>query len=352
VLGLLLVWLIFATLKGHDFVKWDNQRLMLLQTAVVGAAAMGSALIIFSGGIDLSVGSSIALTTVVIALSLQHGFSPVGAVLCSIVGSVVCGLVIGAMIVGHAGRLAAVAAGVMLMMLLRQRWGWPASILVGIATSGLSWRLNGRFIGKVPLAPFIVTLGMLAGLRGAAKGLADNQAIYPADAGWISGLLSVSPSGLGSVLPPGVWLFLGLALLMSCLLRYTLFGRHVYAVGSNERTARLCGVPVDRTKIMAYALGVGCAGVAGVLQYSFLSMGDPTTAGGYELKAIASVVIGGASLAGGEGGIIGTLVGALVMTVVDNGCTKLGLDNWVQEVVTGAIIVIAVGLDRWRHRSE
>jgi ribose/xylose/arabinose/galactoside ABC-type transport system permease subunit len=107
---------------------------------------------------------------------------------------------------------------------------------------------------------------------------------------------------------------------------------------------------VGRTEVRVYVLGCACAGIAAVLQLSFLSMGDPTTAQGYELKAIAAAVIGGASLAGGEGAIYGTLLGDLIMNVVDNGCTKLGLDNWVQEVVTGAIIVAAVALDRWRQR--
>jgi ribose/xylose/arabinose/galactoside ABC-type transport system permease subunit len=138
---------------------------------------------------------------------------------------------------------------------------------------------------------------------------------------------------------------------MAAVLRYTRFGRHVFAIGSNEQTARLCGIRVARTKLMIYAAAVACAGVAAVLQFSFLyGQGDPTTAEGYELKVIAAVVIGGASLTGGEGSILGTIVGALIMAVVDNGCTKLELDNWLQEIVTGAIIVVAVMLDQLRHR--
>ena len=112
------------------------------------------------------------------------------------------------------------------------------------------------------------------------------------------------------------------------------------------------GIDVERSKLALYALAVACAGVAAVLQFSYLSMGDPTTAQGYELKVIAAVVIGGASLSGGQGSIVGTLIGALIMTVVDNGCTKLGLDNWVQELVTGGIIVAAVALDRLRQRGS
>ncbi len=142
-----------------------------------------------------------------------------------------------------------------------------------------------------------------------------------------------------------------LAALVSLVLRYTRFGRHVFAIGSNEQTARLCGVNVNRTKLLIYMIGVGFAGLAGVLQFSFLGMGDSTTALGMELNIIAAVVIGGASLNGGEGSVIGSIIGALIMTVVANGCTKMGLENYVQEIITGAIIIVAVLLDRLRHRA-
>ena len=152
------------------------------------------------------------------------------------------------------------------------------------------------------------------------------------------------------LVPPGVWLMLVLATFVGGFLRYTQLGRHIVAVGSNELTARLCGIPVERTKIIVYTLGSAFAALAGVLQYSYLTVGDPTTATGMELDIIAAVVIGGASLAGGEGSVLGSLVGALIMTVVANGCTKLELPNWVQEIVTGGIIIVAVAVDRLRHR--
>jgi ribose transport system permease protein len=125
----------------------------------------------------------------------------------------------------------------------------------------------------------------------------------------------------------------------------------VFAVGSNELTARLCGVPVERVKLLVYVLGGAFAGLGAVLQFAYLTGGDPTTAVGLELNIIAAVVIGGASLSGGQGTVTGTLVGALIMTVVANGCTKLGLANWVQEIVTGGIIVVAVLLDYLRQRN-
>lgn len=295
-LGLAATWCLFALLCGRPFTQWPNQELMLLQTAVVGTAAVGATWIIVSGGIDLSVGSTIALSTMVAALVLRAG---------------------------GAAELAAAAA------------------LSGGAAVGA---LIGTLVNRARLSPFIVTLGLWGALRGLAKGIGDNQPVYPPELGWIGELML---AGRG-VLPAGVWILLLVAALSAFALERTVFGRHAVAIGSNQETARLCGVPVERTRLLVYVLGVCCAGLAGVLQLAYLSMGDPTTAQGYELKAIAAAVIGGASLAGGEGSIGGTLIGALIMTVVDNGCTKLGLDNWVQELVTGVIIVGAVALDRLR----
>jgi ribose/xylose/arabinose/galactoside ABC-type transport system permease subunit len=156
-------------------------------------------------------------------------------------------------------------------------------------------------------------------------------------------------SGILGFLPPAVWLLIALAVVMAIVLRCTVFGRYALAIGDNEHAARVCGVPVERVKFLVYTVAVGCAGLAAVMQFSYLSMGDPTTASGYELKVIAACVIGGASLSGGQGSVRGTIIGALIMTVVDNGCTKLELDNWVQEIVTGAIILAAVALDQVRH---
>jgi ribose/xylose/arabinose/galactoside ABC-type transport system permease subunit len=223
-------------------------------------------------------------------------------------------------------------------------------VAAGAAAAALLSRLARR-APSIPLSPFVVTLGAWGALRGAAKGVADNQPVYPPAGTWLHDLMTRSGPGWLGAVAPGVWGLLAMALAMGGVLGHTRFGRHVLAIGSNEETARLCGVRVERCKLWTYAVAGGCAGVAGLLQFAYLSMGDPTTAHGYELRVIAAVVIGGASLTGGEGTIRGTLVGALIMTVVDNGCTKLGLDNWVQDIVTGAIIVAAVLLDRLRHRG-
>ncbi len=298
-IGLAAVCVLFAALRFDTFVSRDNFAIVLQQTAVIAVAALGMTLIIIAGGIDLSVGSVIALGTVVIALLLQKGWSPLFAAFGGIVACAACGA------------------------------------------------FSGLLITRLRLLPFVVTLGMMGALRGAAKGLANEQPIYP-DETWLNNLLRLGAHG---GLPSGVWLVIVLSVVVALALHYTRFGRHVFAVGSNELTARLCGVPVQRVTLLVYILGAAFAGVGAVLQFAYLTGGDPTTASGLELNVIAAVVIGGASLAGGQGTITGTLVGALIMSVVANGCTKLGLANWVQEIVTGGIIVAAVLLDYLRRRS-
>jgi len=290
------VYALFAILRFDRFVTWDNSAIMLQQTAVIGTGAIGMTLIVISGGVDLSFGSIIALAAVVLALLLQAGAPPL------------------------------IAAG--------------GAIGLGVAMGAVS----GLLVTRLRLMPFIVTLGMMGILRGAAKGLAGEQPIYP-EPTWLNDLMQLS----ARFLPGGVWIMAIMAVVVAGVLRYTRFGRHIFAIGSNESTARLCGVAVDRTKIWIYAVGAGFAGLAGVLQFSYLTGGDPTTAVGLELNIIAAVVIGGASLSGGRGTILGTMIGALIMTVVNNGCTKLEMSNWVQEIVTGGIIVAAVTLDQYRR---
>ena len=303
-LGLLLVVVLFSALRPRQFPTAANVEIMLLQTAVVGTAALGMTLVIVSGGIDLSVGSQIALATVGLATLLAHGWSPLAAASAVVMLGGLCGVVIGGLVTG------------------------------------------------LRLSPFIVTLGMWGGLRGAAKGLA-NETIVVAPVTWLNDLLTaLPPDQAWALVPAGVWLTIALAAVVAVLLRFTILGRHIVAIGSNEQTARLCGVEVTQTKLAVYTLASGLAAVAGVLQYAYLTVGDPTTASGMELDIIAAVVIGGGSLAGGQGSVFGTLVGAVIMTVVANGCTKLDLPNWVQEIVTGLIIVSAVALDRFRQPRD
>ena len=296
--GLVLVAVIFGVLVGPQFFAPTNLELMARQMAIVSIAAVGMTIVIVSGGIDLSVGSMIALSTVVIAQLLRMDVSPFLAALAAIAAAALCGLV------------------------------------------------NGVLITQLRVVPFIVTLGTMLVIRGAAKGFAEERRIE-APATWLNDLLRVTRGE--TLLPSGIWAVITLAILVAGLLRYTRFGRHVFAIGSNERTARLCGIAVNRSKIAIYTAGALFAGIAGVLQFARLSVGDPTVADGLELDVIAAVIIGGGSLSGGRGTVFGTLLGATTMAVIQIGCAQKGYPNWVQQIVTGAIIVLAVALDRWRQ---
>jgi ribose/xylose/arabinose/galactoside ABC-type transport system permease subunit len=312
--ALAFVLILFAALKPSTFLTGPNLQTMLVQTAVVAAGALGMTLIIVSGGIDLSVGSTIALVTVAIAQILRS--SPH---------------------LGPAAPFLASAGGLLVAAL--------AGAFIGLLVTGL----------KLP--PFIVTLATWGAYRGLAKALANETMVNPYDTppdppNWLLSLLSQLPDGQSwRLVPNGVWLVILLAVATTLLLRYTRFGRHIYAVGSNEQTARLCGVSVNTTKILVYTLGALLAGVAGILQFSYLNVGDPTTAMGMELSIIAAVVIGGASLSGGHGSVLGSLIGAMIMTVVANGCVQLGISNSYQEILTGGIILAAVMVDRLRTRQ-
>ena len=235
------------------------------------------------------------------------------------------------------------------------RGSWTeASRIAGILrkeTVGGVLLLIGTLVTRLHLTPFIVTLGMWGALRGAAKGLANEQ-IVQAPSTWLNNIMQeLGPNNRWMIFPPGVWIMIILTILVALGLRYTKFGRHIFAIGSNELTARLCGISLRDTKLLIWVVSLAFAGVAGVMQFAYLTVGDPTTANGMELLIIAAVVIGGASLSGGEGSVFGSLIGALIMTVVANGCTKMDFPNWVQEIVTGAIIIAAVVLDRLRHRG-
>ncbi len=302
-------FLLFAVLVQRatgefGFVSGPNLELILRQTAIVGTAALGMTLIIAAGGIDLSAGAVIALTTVVIAASLSAGLPPL------------------------------IAAG------------------LGIAAGAAAGALNGILVTALGVVPFIVTLGTMLAIRGAAKGLAHEQKV-DAPISWINeALAALRPEERWMLFPPGVWVTVVLAVIVGVVLNSTRLGRHVLAVGSNEAAARLAGVRVGRVKRIVYLLGGALVGVAGVMQFARLSVGDPTVATGLELDIIAAVVIGGASLSGGEGSVLGSLLGALIMTVIRAGGSQLGWSNWVQEIVTGFIIVTAVAIDRIRHRRS
>ena len=300
-LGLLLVIIIFAILIGEPekYLSLRNLRTVLAQTVIVAIGAIGMTIIIISGGIDLSVGSAIALTGVITALGINAG------------------------------------------------WPTTLALAVGILVGGVVGIVNGLAITRLRVVPFIATLGMLGVARGVAKGLAGSQTVNVPDT-WANDLLLTIPKRQWLLVAPGVWIAIVLAVVAAVMLRRTVFGRRVFALGSNEAAARACGIATDRLKIYIYALAGLLFGLAGVMQMSRLRQGDPTVAAGLELDIIAAVVIGGGSLSGGEGSILGAMIGALIMAFLRNGCQQVGWPNYIQEIIIGALIVFAVAIDRWR----
>lgn len=302
VLGLVAVILFFTLLSDDpaQYLSGRNLRIVLAQTVIVALGAIGMTFIIVSGGIDLAVGSTIALSGVVTAVGLRDGWSP------------------------------------------------PMAVAAGVVTGGIVGVVNGLMITKLRVMPFIATLGMLGIGRGVAKWIAGQQTVNVPST-WVNELAVTFPSPSWLLVAPGVWLTVLLAMVATFVLQQTVFGRRVFAIGSNEAAARACGVPTDRMKVWIYALAGLLIGLSGVMQMSRLRQGDPTVAIGTELDVIAAVVIGGGSLAGGEGTIAGSMIGALVMAFLRNGSQQMGWANYVQEIIIGIIIVAAVAIDRYRR---
>lgn len=284
-----------------------DARMILVQTVIVAMVALGMSVVMVSGGIDLSVGSGVALCSIAAAEVMQGewggSWRPVVAVLAAISAGALCGL------------------------------------------------YNGVLVAGLRLPPFIATLGTLGFFRGLAKWISDGRTVY-ADAGWLNAWVSPVPLWKWMLVAPAVWMMLALAGVVAAFLGCTVPGRWAVAMGSNEEAARRAGVPVPRVKVMVYVICGALVGMAGVVQFARLGgLGDPTIQVGLELNAIAAVVIGGASLSGGTVSVMGAVCGALLMALLDNRCTALGWPNYVQEMVVGHIIIIAVGLDRWRKRK-
>lgn len=232
-------------------------------------------------------------------------------------------------------------------------WSAPLAILVGACTGLLAGLANGLLVSWLKIAPFIVTLGAMTIYLGLGHLLSGSVPIRPALEQvpyWLTRLVGNRPEELFFGLSPGVWMLFLLAIALTMVLRLTVFGRYVFAIGSNEQTARLCGVNVHFYKVLIYAVGGLFVGIAGVYQFARLSTGNPESGMGLELKIIAAVVIGGGSLNGGRGAILGTLAGAAIMAVIDNGCTQIELPNPVQRIILGLIIIGAVGIDRLQQR--
>ena len=297
---------LFAVIMPQEsretFFSIYNSKTILTQTVIVAIGALGMTMIIVSGGIDLSVGSVIALTSVVGAVLMNEGWSVAGV------------------------------------------------IAVCVAVGALIGLVNGGIVAGFGMTPFIVTLGMLGIARGLAKKLAQNQTVnITTENSGAVGLLMADPDPNGWFVSPGIAIAINLAILTSILMNRTIFGRYIFAIGSNEATARLCGVRTRLNKVGIYAVAGMFFGLAGMMQFSRLRQGDPSTAIGIELDIIAAVVIGGASLNGGVGSILGSMIGALTMAVLRSGSIQSDWPNYMQEIIIGIVIILAVGLDKWRQ---
>lgn len=319
-LALVVIVALFAGLgkwkhgERSAFFTLRNLHAISVQASPVAVAALGMTVIIIAGGIDLSSGTALALSATVLAVSLREGYGP------------------------------------------------ALAIAAAIGTGCLTGLINGALIAGLRVVPFIITLGTMMAYLGVAKIFAAETTVRPAlnqIPSWLTnaGLVTTQPKPLWlipSLLPnfaSGVWLAFGLAAGLALVLRFTVFGLHVFALGSNESTARLCGINVPLTKIAVYVLSGLFVGIAGLYQFARLSSGNPTSGIGLELRIIAAVVIGGGSLNGGRGSVLGTLAGAAMTETIRSGCTQMGWSNPIQDIIIGVIIVAAVTLDQLRQRA-
>ncbi|MEP1445262.1 MAG: ribose ABC transporter permease [Paraglaciecola sp.] len=306
----LIIMVIGISLLSDSFLTPDNGWNILRQISVNLCLSIGMTLIILSGGIDLSVGAILALAGAVAAGVLKNGFAiPMFDTLLqfTLAGAIVTGILVGFLL------------------------GW----------------FNGFVITKFRLPPFVATLGMFSIARGLTMLWTGGFPVTGLGEGF-------SYLGTGSFLgmPMPVWITAALVLLFVVITRKTRFGRYLYAVGGNERAARLTGLNVSNIKIWVYALGGALAGVAGLLVTARLDSAQPNAGLGYELDAIAAVVIGGTSLSGGRGSIMGTVLGCLIIGVLNNGLFLLNVSPFWQQVIKGLIILIAVAIDRLNASQE
>jgi ribose transport system permease protein len=336
-LGLLMILVLFVLLlqsKGQlgTFLGLRNLQVLLHKSSITGVAALGMLLVIVSGGIDLSVGSVVALVTVVTMQVFRLVYNGPETVL-------------------PVGWVEGLRAHGWLWQGTESVWlASLAAIPAGVGVGGACGLCNGLVVTRLRVAPFVATLGMLSIARGLAVWLAGRTRVSfrGPRPGWVDALSRATVDAY--LFDPGVWSLFALAVLVALVLRYTVFGRHCYAVGSNEATARLCGIPVERDKVLVYLLSGLLTGWAGLLVFAHGNGGDPNAGVGLELDVIAAVVIGGASLSGGQGTVAGTLLGVLILAVLENGVNLFGVAVEVKYVLIGAIVIGNTALSQWQRR--
>ena len=302
----LIALLVFFSLASPNFLQTDNLVAILQATAVNGVLAIACTFVIITAGIDLSVGTLMTFC--------------------------------------------AVMAGVVLTYLGLPLW---LGVLTAIASGALCGWVSGMLIAKLKIPPFIATLGMMMLLKGLSLVISGTKPIYFNDTPGFSDISQESLIGLllpALPIPNAVLILFLVAIAAALLLGKTLLGRYAFALGSNEEAVRLSGVNVDFWKVVVYATSGAICGIAGLLIASRLNSAQPALGQGYELDAIAAVVIGGTSLSGGAGTILGTIIGAFIMSVLTNGLRILSVAQEWQTVVTGAIIILAVYADILRRR--
>jgi len=301
-LGALVILLAFFSVISTPFRTTDNYISILVATAVNGVLAMGVTFVIITGGIDLSVGTTMTFCTVVMGLVVTQAGFPL--------------------------------------------WiGLPAALAAG----ALVGTVNGTLIAKAKIPPFIATLGMMSITRGLAQVLSDVKPIYFEGTPEFYELFMGKPL-LG--IPNAVFIMFGAAIIASLVLTKTTLGRYTFALGSNEEATRLSGVNVDRWKIAVYATCGLYAGLAGTLIGARMNSAQPSVGMGYELDAIAAAVIGGTSLSGGEGSIFGTIIGAFIISTLTIGLSITGVPDQWKLVITGLVVIGAVWLDILRRNRR
>ncbi len=306
----LIVMAVALSLLSDKFLTFANQRNILLQISVNLCLSIGMTLVILTGGIDLSVGATLAFAGAFAAGLLKNG-------------------------------LVLKTFGVVV-----QFTPWGAIIAGILAGVGLGW-FNGIAITKFKLPPFVATLGMLSIGRGLTMLWTGGFPIT--ELGPKFGFIG---AGFWLGVPMAVWISAVLVAVFYGISRRTLLGRYIYAVGGSEKAAAFSGINVNRIKIWVYALGGGLAAVAGLIITARLDAADPKAGVGYELDSIAAVVIGGTSLSGGRGSILGTVLGCLIIGVLNNGLFLLDVSPFWQQVVKGFVILAAVAADKMGSRSE
>nr|WP_235549234.1 ABC transporter permease [Paenibacillus sp. Root444D2] len=299
---------IIFSVSSSNFFQFNNIVAIMLSTAVIGVLALGSTFVIITSGIDLAVGTVMTFSSVMAGVIITTWHLPM-----------------------------------------------PLGIIGGIATGAICGLISGLLVAKMKIPPFIATLAMMMVTKGLSLVISGTKPIYFNDTPAFSQismgsiLNSIIP---GFEIPNAILVFFGAAIIASIILSKTIIGRYNFALGSNEESTRLSGVNVDYWKIVIYSLTGVFSGIAGIMMASRLNSAQPALGSGYELEAIAAVVIGGTSLSGGKGSILGTVIGALIMSVLTNGLRILSVKQEWQTVIVGVVVVLAVYADMMRRRKK